>query len=117
MPTRDELIAARMSVPEIEAEIGVDSLRYLSLEGLIKSIGRPHNSFCTGCLTGEYPVKIEDASGKFGFEDARAAPAELAGRTAAPSNGVARKPQTILESPSVGRSLAGAGRTESGVVK
>ncbi len=69
MASRDELIAAQHTVSEIEAEIGADSLRYLSLEGLVRSIGMPQASFCTGCLTGMYPVAIEGASGKFGIEN------------------------------------------------
>ena len=115
MADRDELIAAKKSIPEIEAEIGADSLRYLSLEGLINAIGRPHNSFCTGCLTGKYPVPVGDASGKFGFEVEPIAVLNGNGRDHSRSNGVAEKRQSVLESPSVDRPLAGAGRSESGV--
>jgi amidophosphoribosyltransferase len=53
---REELIAARLSVPEIGEEIGVDSIAYLSLEGLFRAIGEEGSGFCTGCLTGSYPV-------------------------------------------------------------
>jgi amidophosphoribosyltransferase len=56
---RDELIAARMSVPEIGRHIGADSIGYLSLEGLIESINVPGAGFCTGCLTGHYPVPVQ----------------------------------------------------------
>ena len=56
---RDELIAARMSVPEIGEFIGADSIGYLSLEGLYRSIGIAGNPFCTGCLTGHYPVTVQ----------------------------------------------------------
>ncbi|MGN6482793.1 MAG: amidophosphoribosyltransferase [Thermomicrobiales bacterium] len=55
---RDELIAARMSVPEIGEFIGADSIGYLSLEGLFEAIGRGSTGFCTGCLTGNYPVPV-----------------------------------------------------------
>ncbi len=68
MASHDELIAARKTVDEIEAEIGADSLRYLSLEGLLKAIGHPRHSFCAACLTGEYPVPVHRAQGKFGLE-------------------------------------------------
>jgi amidophosphoribosyltransferase len=56
---RDELIAARMSVPEIGEFIGADSIAYLSLDGLIEAIGSPGGGFCTGCLTGNYPVPVQ----------------------------------------------------------
>jgi amidophosphoribosyltransferase len=56
---RDELIAARMSVPEIGRHIGADSIGYLSLDGLIESINVPGAGFCTGCLTGHYPVPVQ----------------------------------------------------------
>jgi len=56
---REELIAARMTVPDIGRFIGADSIDYLSLEGLITAIGTPNNGFCKGCLTGNYPVPVQ----------------------------------------------------------
>lgn len=56
---REELIAARMSVPEIGVHIGADSIGYLSLEGLLEAIGTPKAGYCTGCLTGSYPVPVQ----------------------------------------------------------
>ncbi len=56
---REELIAARMSVKEIGEHIGADSIGYLSLEGLLKAIDSPGAGFCTGCLTGNYPVPVQ----------------------------------------------------------
>jgi len=56
---REELIAARMSVPDIGKFIGADSIGYLSLDGLIASIGVASSGFCTGCLTGRYPVPVQ----------------------------------------------------------
>jgi amidophosphoribosyltransferase len=56
---REELIAARMSVEEIGQHIGADSIGYLSLEGLLKAIDSPAGGFCTGCLTGHYPVPVQ----------------------------------------------------------
>jgi amidophosphoribosyltransferase len=53
---REELIAARMSVEEIGRHIGADSIDYLSLEALLESIGKGNKRFCTGCMTGRYPV-------------------------------------------------------------
>jgi amidophosphoribosyltransferase len=56
---RDELIAARMTVPEIGRYIGADSIGYLSLEGLMRAINSTSTGFCTGCLTGRYPVPVQ----------------------------------------------------------
>ncbi len=67
MATRDELIAANMSVEEIGKFIGVDSLAYLSLDGLIRAT-RAGNGFCTGCLTGTYPVAPSTDAGKHALE-------------------------------------------------
>jgi len=53
-PNRKNLIAAQMSKKEIKELIGVDSLEYLSLEGLLKAAGG--EEFCTGCLSGNYPI-------------------------------------------------------------
>ncbi|MDE3086103.1 MAG: amidophosphoribosyltransferase [Acidobacteriota bacterium] len=58
IPSEEELIAARSTVPEIEAFLGVDSLAYLSLDNLVAAIDAPGAGFCTACLTGEYPVPV-----------------------------------------------------------
>jgi amidophosphoribosyltransferase len=55
MATYDELIAANYSVEEIRQRTGADSLGYLSLDGLIGSVGRARKEMCLGCLIGEYP--------------------------------------------------------------
>ena len=59
MASYPELIAHRMDLEEIQEHLGVDSLHYLSLEGLIGSTARPTAGFCQGCFTGHYPVDIE----------------------------------------------------------
>lgn len=58
MATREELIAAHKAVKGVEALINADSLGYLSIEGLVKSIGIPLDDLCLGCLSGIYPVEI-----------------------------------------------------------
>jgi len=56
-PTKEELIASSKSVEEIREYIGVDTLYYLSLEGMIKSaMNNKNKGFCTACFTGDYPV-------------------------------------------------------------
>lgn len=59
-PTRKELIAANHTLTEIKEILNVDSLGYLSLEGMIKSVSDNGNQFCTACFTGKYPVPFED---------------------------------------------------------
>jgi len=55
-PSREELIAARLTPDEIARDLGVDSLGYLSLEGMLASVpGGPHG-FCHACFSGEYPT-------------------------------------------------------------
>jgi amidophosphoribosyltransferase len=56
--TRAELIAANLSVSEIQDFVGADSLAYVSLENLIAAIDAPGAGFCTACLTGAYPVPV-----------------------------------------------------------
>jgi amidophosphoribosyltransferase len=67
---KDELIAARMTVPEIGRHIGADSIGYLSLDGLFRAIGKGRQGFCTGCLTGNYPVPTYNDVGKLALETA-----------------------------------------------
>ena len=55
-PSRDELIAARLTPDEIAKDLGVDSLGYLSLEGMLHAVpGGPHG-FCHACFSGDYPT-------------------------------------------------------------
>ena len=59
MSTRDQFIATRqVDVEGIRAEIGADSLGYLSLEGLFSVLGRGDDELCTGCISGRYPVAL-----------------------------------------------------------
>jgi len=64
-PSKDELIASKMTIEEIRQFIGVDSLGYLTLEGLYKAVGAK-NGFCDACFSGRYPVGVpaETASKK-----------------------------------------------------
>ncbi|MFZ1682665.1 MAG: amidophosphoribosyltransferase [Candidatus Zixiibacteriota bacterium] len=64
MPTKKELIAANMTIEEIEKYLGVDSLRYLSLEGMLTMPSLPRTSFCHGCFSGNYPMQVPEAQGK-----------------------------------------------------
>ena len=55
-PNREELIAANMSVDEIAATLGVDSLGYLSLDGMLESVPAGPDGFCHACFSGDYPT-------------------------------------------------------------
>ena len=57
-PTREELIAANLPVAEIQRFVEADSLAYLSLEGMLRSVSGPADSYCTACWTGDYRVPI-----------------------------------------------------------
>lgn len=55
MATYEELIAARMSIAEIQVFLGCESLAYLSLEGMLQALGGPPQVHCQGCFSGNYP--------------------------------------------------------------
>jgi amidophosphoribosyltransferase len=64
--TRGELIAARKSVTELKDFLGLDSLHYLSIEGLLNSTGikNPKQHFCKACFDGCYPVSFDEMVSK-----------------------------------------------------
>ena len=59
MASEWELIAARMSVPEIQKYLGVDSLGYSSLPGLVEAVGLPKELLCLACFDGDYPLPVQ----------------------------------------------------------
>jgi amidophosphoribosyltransferase len=64
--TYDELIAAKLSVAEIRERLGVDSLHYLTIDGMVVSTGLPHDEFCLACFDGHYPIALPTAEGALG---------------------------------------------------
>lgn len=67
-PSTEELLAHRSSVAEIARWIGVDSLAYVSTDGLYRAMGEAKRSadkpqFCDACFTGDYPVALVDQTG------------------------------------------------------
>ncbi|HEY9803204.1 MAG TPA: amidophosphoribosyltransferase [Leptolyngbyaceae cyanobacterium] len=58
--SQDQLIAATKSVEEIAKQLEVDSLAYLSWDGMLEATGEDKNSFCSACFTGNYPVTIPE---------------------------------------------------------
>ncbi|MFC1905302.1 amidophosphoribosyltransferase [Chloroflexota bacterium] len=68
MATKWELIAAQKTIPQIRDAIGADSLGYLSVEGLIQSVGLPKEMFCLACFTGDYPIPVQLEMDKLALE-------------------------------------------------
>lgn len=66
-PTRKELIAAAHSIEEIRKFLGVTSLGYLSLDGLLSCVSCPKD-YCTACFSGDYPVPFGGEGNKFATE-------------------------------------------------
>jgi amidophosphoribosyltransferase len=58
-PTRAELIASSHSIAEIRAHLGVDTLGYLSLDGMLEAAG-PEDRYCHACFSGQYPTAVPD---------------------------------------------------------
>ncbi|MBK6488742.1 MAG: amidophosphoribosyltransferase [Gemmatimonadetes bacterium] len=73
-PNRDELIAANHSIEEIAALIGVDTLGYLSLDGMLNAVPGGPDGFCDACFSGNYPTPAPSSLVKM-----RRAPRETAG--------------------------------------
>jgi amidophosphoribosyltransferase len=72
MSTREEMIAHGRSTQEIAAELGCDSLHYLSLAGVYEAVGATRATHCDACFTGSYPLEgSEHANGKYSLEQDR----------------------------------------------
>ncbi len=65
MKTRDQFAATGRTVEDIAAMITADSLGYISVDGLVDSIGHSANDLCLGCLTGEYPIAVPGERSRF----------------------------------------------------
>lgn len=67
-PTPTELIAHQRTVEQIRAFLEVDSLAYLSLEGMLSCLKHPPQRYCSACWNGRYKIPIDEPMGKFSFE-------------------------------------------------
>jgi len=67
-PVRNELIASSHTVEEIATYLRVDSLHYLSLEGLMEAAGGG-DRYCDACFTGNYPVSFKEYGNGDAFGD------------------------------------------------
>jgi amidophosphoribosyltransferase len=66
-PEKSKLIASRMSVEELARFINVDSLAFLTIDGLYRAVGEARRNneipqYCDACFTGEYPTRLTDRS-------------------------------------------------------
>jgi len=69
MPERDKLLAANMSVEEMRAYLGVDSLAFISIDGLYRALGETgrdpvHPQYTDHYFTGDYPIPVTDIMGE-----------------------------------------------------
>ena len=67
-PTPTELIANGRTVDQIRDFIEVDSLHYLSLDGMLDCFGQARDHYCTACWSGKYPIPVDTQLSKFGME-------------------------------------------------
>ena len=58
-PDSDQLLANRMDLEAMREAIGVDSLAFVSFDGLYRAVGGPRQRHCDACFSGDYPVPIE----------------------------------------------------------
>jgi amidophosphoribosyltransferase len=79
MSTREEMIAHGRTTEEIAAELGCDSLHYLSLEGVYEAVRGERATHCDACFSGNYPLAgSEAAAGKYSLEEGETAEEPLA---------------------------------------
>jgi amidophosphoribosyltransferase len=67
-PTPTELIANGRTVDQIREFIEVDSLAYLSLDGMLSCMSKTPQNYCTACWSGKYPIPVDTQLTKFGLE-------------------------------------------------
>ena len=67
-PKQKELIASNKTVEEVRKFLGATSLHYLSLSGLIKSIGLPKDSLSTSLFTGIYPIDLKERKSEINYD-------------------------------------------------
>jgi amidophosphoribosyltransferase len=67
-PERSKLLAAQMDTEAMARHIGVDSLAFISLDGLYRAVGEPRRNmgapqYCDACFSGDYPTELTDHTG------------------------------------------------------
>ncbi|MBA7478259.1 Amidophosphoribosyltransferase [subsurface metagenome] len=67
-PTKEELLANNRDLEQIKQFLEVDSIGYMSLEGLLSCAVLPDDHYCTTCWSGKYPIPVDTAMNKFALE-------------------------------------------------
>ena len=67
-PNQNELIASHKTVEEVRKFLGATTLHYLSLDGLIKSVGLPKEHLSTSCFTGIYPIDLKERQNEVNYD-------------------------------------------------
>ncbi len=67
-PTKEELLANNRNMDEIRDYLEVDSIGYLSLEGLVSCVSLPADHYCTACWSGKYKIPVSTVVNKFSME-------------------------------------------------
>jgi amidophosphoribosyltransferase len=67
-PTKEELVASGRTMDQIKEFLEVDSLGYISLEGMLACTSLPKDHYCTACWSGKYPVPVTTVVSKFMME-------------------------------------------------
>jgi len=67
-PTKEELLANNRSLEQIKEFLEVDTVGYMSLEGLLSCAALPADHYCTACWTGKYPIPVDIGLNKFTME-------------------------------------------------
>jgi len=67
-PTKEELLANNRNLEQIRGFLGVDSIGYISLEGMLSCASLPAENYCTACWSGQYRIPIDLAMNKFSME-------------------------------------------------
>jgi amidophosphoribosyltransferase len=67
-PDSAQLIANNRTVDQIAAFLEVDSLHFLSLEGMLSCVNQPAENYCTACWSGRYRIDVDKPIGKLDLE-------------------------------------------------
>lgn len=66
--TKEELLANNKTMDKIKDYLKVDSIGYLSLEGLLACVSKPQDYYCAACWSGKYPIPVKTVVNKFAME-------------------------------------------------
>ncbi|MBN1795518.1 MAG: amidophosphoribosyltransferase [Sedimentisphaerales bacterium] len=67
-PTKEELLANNKDMEQIREFLGVDSIGYMSLEGMLSCVDKPADNYCTACWNGKYRIPVDVTLNKFTME-------------------------------------------------